>query len=58
MREMIIFDFIIKAFLLLLGLCVLLFFLTAVFSILYVIDEKFKKYVNKYLDEKGKNSEK
>lgn len=55
---MIIFDFIIKAFLLLLGLCVLLFFLTAVFSILYVIDEKFKKYVNKYLDEKGKNSEK
>lgn len=51
-------DVMIRAFLLLAGSCVLLFFVTVIFSILYAIDEKFKKYTNKYLEEKGKNGEK
>lgn len=44
-------DIIVRAFLLLAGSCVLLFLLSVIFGVLYVIDDKFKSYTERYLDE-------
>ena len=44
-------DIIVRAFLLLVGSCVLLFLLSVIFGVLYVIDGKFKSYTEHYLDE-------
>lgn len=51
-------DIVIRAFLVLLGSCALLFFATTVAIILYTIDEKINKYINKYLGDKDKKDEK
>lgn len=44
-------DVMIRAFLLLAGSCVLLFLLSAIFGVLYIIDDKFNGYAEHYLSE-------
>lgn len=44
-------DVMIRAFLLLAGSCVLLFLLSAIFGVLYIIDDKFNSYAEHYLSE-------
>lgn len=52
-------DVMIRAFLLLAGSCVLLFILSVIFGVLYVIDDKFNSYTEQYLsEESGKMTKK
>lgn len=52
-------DVMIRAFLLLAGSCVLLFFLSVIFGVLYAIDDEFNSYAEQYLsEERGKMTKK